>query len=93
MTTMRELRNIVMGLSSDELGDLGLFMKERRNELNRGTIRELRIGDDVKFDAGNRGIIKGTVTKINKKTVMVLEKKNTGRTCEWRVTASILEKL
>lgn len=57
---------------------LNIINRADTNELQtcRGLIesrltRSFRVGDAIRFDAGNRGIITGTVTKINAKTISV----------------------
>mgnify|MGYP000249062928 CR=1 FL=1 len=43
-------------------------------------------GQNVQFDAKTRGIIKGIITKVNQKTIVV----KSGN-CNWKVSPSLLE--
>lgn len=51
--------------------------------------RSLRVGDAVRFDAGNRGTIFGMVVKINAKSVGV--KANNG--INWKVAPCYITKI
>jgi hypothetical protein len=57
----------------------------RRDYLSKASIR---VGTKVKFDAGTRGIIFGTVQKINPKRTKV---KTIGSGLTWNVSHSLLE--
>jgi hypothetical protein len=57
----------------------------RRDYLSKAAIR---VGTKVKFDAGNRGWITGTVQKINPKRTKV---KSTDGIHTWNVSHSLLE--
>jgi len=80
------IRNIE---TNEELDQLVEVFKLQRNHLSYQTARTLMIGDTVSFDANTRGVIKGTVTKVNQKTVKV----RCDRTqTTWKVTAGCLTK-
>lgn len=50
---------------------------------------QFKVGDKVKFDAKTRGIIHGTVTKMNAKSAKVLSDKGV----TWNVSPQFLEKV
>ena len=73
-------------MDSTELNRVVDAIKLRRTYLAKETARGLFIGDAVSFK-GKRGItVRGTVTKVNTKTVLV----DSGRDGKWKVTASML---
>jgi len=80
-TAITEIRN----MNNDELNSVIDAIKLQRTYLARTTARAMAIGDTVEFDARGR-TIRGVVTKINRKTVVVREQ-GYG---QWKVTASML---
>ena len=80
-TAITEIRN----MNNDELNQVIEAIKLQRTYLARTTARAMAIGDTVEFDARGR-TIRGVVTKINRKTVVVREQ-GYG---QWKVTASML---
>jgi len=86
-TAITAIRNIE---TSAELDQLIEAFKLQRTYLARQTARTLMVGDTVSFDAKTRGVITGTVTKINTKTVQVRCNRTQGM---WKVTASILKQI
>jgi len=78
------IRNIE---TSAELDQLIEAFKLQRTYLARQSARSLMVGDTVTFDAKTRGVITGTVTKVNRKTVQVRCNRTQGL---WKVTASAL---
>jgi len=86
-TAITAIRNIE---TSAELDQLIEAFKLQRTYLARQTARTLMVGDTVSFDAKTRGVITGTVTKINTKTVQVRCNRTQGL---WKVTASILKQI
>ena len=80
-TAVEAIRNS----NNDELNQIVEAIKLQRTYLARTTARAMAIGDTVEFDARGR-VVRGTVTKINRKTVVVREQ-GYG---QWRVTASLL---
>ena len=71
-----------------ELTALFRAVKEQRRKLDARATFTLQVGDKVSFDAKTRGIITGTVEKVNHKTVSVMS--STG--IRWKVSASMLKK-
>lgn len=72
--------------SNDELNQILDAWKLKRTYLTRQNVRQLAVGDSVQFN-GRNGLTKGTVTKINRKYIIV----DTGFG-KWRVPANMLEK-
>ena len=65
-------------------------IKLRQTYLARQASRSFMIGDVVSFTGRRNATVTGRVTKVNQKTVVVLD--NTSRT-QWKVTASMLTPL
>jgi len=74
-----ELRNLNITIV-DELN-------HRRNVKNQTVKAQFRIGDDVKFNSRNRGLVEGKIVKINSKTIVV----KSGFT-NWKVSPGLLSK-
>ena len=75
----------ICNMNNDELNQVIEAIKRQRTYLARTTARAMAIGDTVEFDARGR-TVRGTVTKINRKTVIV----NEPGYGSWKVTASLL---
>jgi hypothetical protein len=73
--------------SNDELNQILDAWKLKRTYLTRQNVRQLAVGDKVQWE-GRNGFSKGTVTKINRKYIIV----DTGFG-KWRVPANMLEKV
>lgn len=54
---------------------------------------DLKIGDEVQFDAKTRGVKTGILIKKNPKTSKVLVEDKTGRRVTWTVTSTLLKKV
>lgn len=73
--------------TNDELNQILDAWKLKRTYLTRQNVRQLAVGDSVQFN-GRNGLTKGTVSKINRKYIIV----DTGFS-KWRVPANMLEKV
>lgn len=73
-------------MSNEELNTVVEAIKLRRTALARGKVRSLSVGDSVQFRGRQGETVRGSVTKLNRKTAVV----QAGGT-QWRVTASLLE--
>ena len=82
-TAVAAIRN----MNRDEIDQVVEAIKLQRTFLARSTARSLCVGDSVEFQ-GRQGRVRGTVEKINRKTVLVREQ---GSGTRWKVTASLLE--
>lgn len=80
------LRNPAIPLSTDDIKTCWALLKSRHSSNSTLQAQAFRVGDEVEFDA--RGEVKrGTVTKINQKTVSVKVGVVT-----WKVSAALLRK-
>jgi hypothetical protein len=68
-------------------------VKLQRTWLTRQVAREVTVNDNVEFEA--RGtVIRGVVTKVNRKTIMVRQTNATGGfATNWKVSAGLLRKV
>jgi len=80
----------IRNMNADEINQVVEAIKLQRTYNARTATRSLMVGDTVSFDAKTRGIITGTVTKINTKTVQVRCNRTQGL---WKVTASALKQV
>jgi len=87
MNTVQTAVNAINSMNNDELEQVVDAIKLRRTYLSRQTTRQLAVGDSVEFEARGR-VVKGVVTKINPKTVIVRE----AGYGNWKVPASLLQK-
>jgi len=87
---MKNLQNVIaaiQGLDNDELDQVVEAVRMRRTFIARSTVRSLRVGDTVSFDAGpRRGVRVGKVIKVNRKNVKVQE----AGYGTWNVPANLL---
>ena len=80
----------IRNMNADEINQVVEAIKLQRTYNARTATRSLMVGDTVSFDAKTRGVITGTVTKINTKTVQVRCNRTQGL---WKVTASVLKQV
>ena len=85
------LIDTILASDSGELNEMIRLIKQRRTTLAQMATNTVEVGDSVTFDAGRRGIITGTVLKINTKTVQVKQTNGLGIT--WKVSANLLKKV
>jgi putative ribosome biogenesis GTPase RsgA len=80
---------MIYSMSNDELEQAIVAIKQRRQFLSRSAVRAVRVGDRVSFDSGRnrRGMILGTVEKVNVKNVKVLQDNSM---TIWNVPANLL---
>jgi hypothetical protein len=88
MNTVQTAVNAINAMNSDELEQIVDAIKLRRTYLSRHAARTLGVGDSVKFEARGR-VVRGTVFKVNPKTVIVKEQ-GYGK---WKVPASMLTRV
>jgi len=90
MNNVQTAITLIRNMTNDEINQVVAAIQLQRTFNAHQTARTLTIGDTVSFDAKTRGVITGTVTKINIKTVQV----RCNRTQDlWKVTASILKQI
>lgn len=78
--------------TNEQLNAIAMAITYRRNQLGQANKRSLSLHSNVKFvnSRDNRTVF-GTVTKINRKTVLVRENRGNYAPLNWRVPASMLE--
>lgn len=86
----REVANFIRKANRDEVNTIINLIKERQRVIARQESLKFNIGDKVTFDAKSRGIVSGTVTKVNRKTVKV---KADGVGFMWIVSPELLKKV
>jgi hypothetical protein len=82
--------NTIANLDADGINMLVRIIKDRREVLQRGARRQLRIGQRVQFDAKGRyyhGPVFGVVVKINPKTIKVMADSGV----MWKVSPTFLK--
>jgi len=85
---LQSVLNEISRFNNDEINQVVEAIKLRRTYISRQSVFSFNVGDKVQFDAGNRGIITGTITKKAIKNITV----DTGRGT-WRVSANLLKKV
>ena len=88
MNTVQTAVNAINAMNSDELEQIVEAVNLRRAYLSRHAARTLTVGDSVKFEARGR-VVRGTVFKVNRKTVIVKEQ-GYGK---WKVPASMIARV
>jgi hypothetical protein len=90
MTDVKNLILQIRTLNQQQLNQVTEAVRDHGTWLIREATRSLMIGDTVTFDAKTRGIITGTVSKINLKTVLVKCNRTGGN---WKVASSLIKKI
>ena len=91
---INEINKAIMfgDLTNDQLNAVSMAITYRRNQLGQATKRSLSLHAKVKFVSSRDGrTVLGTVTKINRKTVLVREERGNYAPFNWRVPANMLE--
>lgn len=95
MTTISDVNKAIMfgDFTNEQLDSIISAIKFRRSELTKQNKRSLPVGSSVKFYASKMGRdIFGTVTKVNRKFVIVREQNSSSLfATNWRVPANMLE--
>ena len=86
MTMMNTVMDQVARMDSAELNRVVDAVKMRRTVIAKKNARGLSIGDSVSFKGKKGQTVRGTVTKVNSKTVDV----DVGAHRKWRITATML---
>lgn len=90
MNNVQTAITAIRNMNNDEINQVVEAIKLQRTYNARTATRSLMVGDTVSFDARTRGVITGTVLKINLKTVQVRCNRTQGL---WKVTASALKQV
>ena len=85
MNKVQTAIDAIRNMNNDELNQVIEAVKLQRTWLARTMTRAMAVGDTVEFTGRGGRTVTGTVTKINRKTVIV----NEGYT-NWKVPASLL---
>jgi len=85
MNKVQTAVDAIRNMNNDELNQIVDAIKLQRTYLARTMTRAMAVGDTVEFTGRGGRTVTGTVTKINRKTVIV----NEGFT-NWKVPASLL---
>ena len=93
---IQEINRAIMfgNLTNEELNSIGDAIRYRRSRLTQEKKRDLFVGVNVKFTNSRNGrVVTGTVSKINRKFVIVRETPPSGMllSTNWRVPANMLE--
>lgn len=88
MNNVKEVIVAIYAMDKQELNQVIEAIKLQRNYLTRRNTVQIRVGDTVEFDAKTRGVIRGTVNKVNVKTVQV-----TAAGVKWRVHSDLIKVL
>ncbi len=88
---IKEINTAIMhgNFTNEELNSINDAIRFARAQLIARNKMVLSIGSIVKFKSSTRGVISGTVKKINRKYVLVNEAGTAFST--WRVPANMLE--
>ena len=77
-------------MDNDQLNQIVDAIKLKRTHLAKQTARSILVGDIVSFEGRRGATVQGRVTKVNQKTIVVLD---TQTQTKWKVTASMVTKL
>jgi biotin-(acetyl-CoA carboxylase) ligase len=91
---IKEINTAIMhgNFTNEELNSIADALRFARAQLVVRNKSTLTIGSNVKFTSTKRGVITGTVKKINRKYILVHEQKPGNLiTSTWRVPANMLE--
>ena len=80
----------IQNSNRDELNQIIAAVKLRQTFLARQASRSFMVGDIVSFTGRRNATVTGRVTKVNQKTVVVLDNNSS---TQWKVTASMLTPL
>lgn len=82
MANLSDFLKIINGATTAELHEFNRIVEQRLTV-------SFRLRDKVQFDAGYRGVIKGKIIKVNRKTVGVLADSG----MRWKVDPTLLTKI
>jgi len=89
MSSLEEASKFILTASKDELAELTDALRRRNSALAIESSMSFVPGNEVWFDAKRRGIVHGTVLKVNLKTAKV----KTMDGVIWSVATSLLNKV
>jgi len=83
-----EIKDVLMWLRTANKQDVSQVLEVARAQQELLSRIDFKIGDEVWFDAGKRGIVNGTITKTSTKLFKVL----TPTGLQWSVAPNLLNK-
>ena len=86
-TTLQDVRSFIRTINADQLDELYQVMRARGQQLDGEAHFTFKMGDSVKFDAGRRGVISGTIVEF-KRNGKVGVRTQYGQS--WRVSGRLL---
>ncbi len=89
MSSLEEVSKFILAASKDELEELSEVLRRRNSALAIESSMSFVPGNEVWFDAKRRGIIHGTIIKMNLKSAKVKAKDG----MVWNVTPALLHKV
>lgn len=90
MSNVNTVITAIRNSDRDELNQMIEAVKLRQTFLARQASRSFMVGDIVSFTGRRNATVTGRVTKVNQKTVVVLDNNSS---TQWKVTASMLTPL
>jgi len=90
MSNVNTVITAIRNSDRDELNQMIEAVKLRQTFLARQASRSFVIGDIVSFTGRRNATVTGRVTKVNQKTVVVLDNNSS---TQWKVTASMLKQI
>ena len=85
------LNTAIQAIQNSDRADLDQIIaavKLRQTYLARQASRSFKVGDTVSFTGRRNAKVTGRVTKVNQKTVVVMDNNSS---TQWKVTASMLQ--
>ena len=76
----------------DQMTRIAERMKMQRTFITNQNVRSVAVGDEVEFVARNV-VIRGKVTKVNRKNLIVSQKGGNNVTTNWKVPAMMVTKV
>ena len=90
MSNVNTVITAIRNSDRDQLNQIIEQVKLRQTFLARQASRSFVIGDIVSFTGRRNATVTGRVTKVNQKTVVVLDNNSS---TQWKVTASMLKQI
>ena len=88
MAMVKTVVDQISRMDIDELNQAIKAIKLRQTYLARQASRSFKVGDTVSFTGRRNAKVTGRVTKVNQKTVVVMDNNSS---TQWKVTASMLQ--
>lgn len=86
-TTLQDVRSFIRSINADQLDELYQVMRARGQALDSEAHFTFKVGDNVKFDAGRRGIVTGVISEFKRNGKVGVR---TPYGTSWRVSGRLL---